>query len=232
MNAHLTAGGMPVVLDAGFDLPWWAPFVTPQLIATVLIAALVLLVIAGVAGLIAYRRLRHDPRIGRAKLMLTEQYGAPGPRRNLAQLRLRLDEAVRGARRAVATLDASGGPQGELASLVQRLERAARALDAQLRLMASEPDDATLRDFLRPARDRVEELEEIVGRIRTAVFASLNGEMDATVSQLTADVDREVLALQAGVDALRGLTLGEPPDGTGHREPARVRTNTQKGHTS
>lgn len=214
------------------EIPWWVYFLTPQVVATLLIAALVLLLIAAIVGLIAYRRFRHDPRVGRAKLMLLEQYGTPGPRRNLARLRLRLEEAVQGAHRAVASLDASGGPRGELASLAHRLETAAHALDAQLRFLQSERDDATLRDLLRLARDRVEELEAIVQRIRTAVFASLNGEMDTTITELTTDVDREVLALQAGVDALRAMTLGEPPDSADRREPVPIHTKTSKEHTS
>lgn len=156
------------------------------------------------------RRVRRDPRVARAKLMAQEKGSAPGPRRSLFQLRLRLNDAVASAKQAVAMLETHGGVRGDMASLARRLERVAAPLDAQLRLMQSEPDMHLLSELLKPAHARVEEIEQIVRHIRMAAYAALSGDMEGTVAAITADVEREVAALNAGVDMLHALTMDRP----------------------
>lgn len=156
------------------------------------------------------RRVRRDPRVARAKLMMQEKKSVPGPRRNLFQLRLRLGDAVASAKHAVAVLETHGSVRGDMASLARRLERVAAPLDAQLRLMQSELDIHLLYELLKPATARVEEIEQIVRHIRTAAYAALSGDMEGTVAAITADVEHEVAALNAGVDMLHALTMDRP----------------------
>ncbi|MHB8646057.1 MAG: hypothetical protein ACYDAR_09750 [Thermomicrobiales bacterium] len=157
-----------------------------------------------------YRRVRRDPRVNRAALLVQEKTSPPGPRRSLMHLRMRLGDAVAGARSAVAVIQMHGSVQGELASLVRRIDRVAAPLDAQLRLMQTETDMRLLYELLQPARARVEEIERIVRHIRTAAYATLGGDMEGVVAQITADVEREVAALQAGMSTLHALAMDAP----------------------
>ncbi len=159
----------------------------------------------------AYRRIRRDPRVSRTALLIQEKTSPSGPRRSLAHLRVRLGDAVTSARTAVAVIQMHGSVQGELASLVRRIDRVAVPLDAQLRLMQSEPDMRFLYEMLQPARARVEEIEAIVRHIRSAAYATLGGDMEGTVAQITADVTREVAALQAGMSTLHALAMDDAP---------------------
>jgi hypothetical protein len=158
----------------------------------------------------AYRRIRRDPRVNRTTLRIQEMTSPPGPRRSLAHLRIRLGDAVTSARAAVAIIQTHGSVQGELASLVRRIDRVVAPLDAQLRLMQTEPDMRFLYEMLQPARARVEEIEGIARHIRAAAYATLGGDMEGTVAQITADVAREVAALQAGMSTLRALAMDAP----------------------
>ncbi|MDQ2783629.1 MAG: hypothetical protein M3Y58_01355 [Chloroflexota bacterium] len=158
----------------------------------------------------AYRRIRRDPRVSRTALLWQEKTSPPGPRRSLMQLRVRLADAVTSARAAVSIIQAHGSVQGELASLVRRIDRVAAPLDAQLRLLQTEPDLRLLYELLQPARARVEEIEAIVHHIRAAAYATLGGDMAGTVAQITADVEREVAALQAGMSTLHALAMDTP----------------------
>ncbi len=158
----------------------------------------------------AYRRIRRDPRVNRTTLLIQEKTSPPGPRRSLMHLRVRLGDAVTSARGAVAVIQAHGSVQGELASLVRRIDRVAVPLDAQLRLMQSEPDMRLLYELLQPARARVEEIEGIVRHIRSAAYATLGSDMAGDVARITADVEREVAALQAGMSTLHALGMDTP----------------------
>jgi hypothetical protein len=159
----------------------------------------------------AYRRIRRDPRVNRTTLLFQEKTSPPGPRRTLMHLRVRLGDAVTSARAAVAVIEAHGSVQGDLASLVRRIDRVAAPLDAQLRLMQTETDMRLLYELLQPAHARVEEIEGIVRHIRTAAYATLGGDMEGAVAQITADVAREVAALQAGMSTLHALTIDDLP---------------------
>jgi len=169
----------------------------------------------------AYRRVRRDPRVSRTTLLIQEKTSPPGPRRSLMQLRVRLNDTVTSARVAVGVLQTHGSVQGELASLVRRIDRVAVPLDAQLRLMQSEPDMRLLYEMLQPARARVEEIEAIVHQIRSAAYATLSGDMEGTVAQITADAAREMAALQAGMSTLYALGMDAPaPVGVPRRKEA------------
>lgn len=155
------------------------------------------------------RRVRRDRRVGKAAL-LVQMHGASSlPRRTLAECRLRLYEAVTGATTAMELLHAHGGPRGQLAQLARRFAQSAGAFDAQLRLMQSEPQDAIIHGMTGPATTRVAEFEAMARQIRHTAFALLGGDLDITVADLATDVEREMNALQAGVDALHALRLGE-----------------------
>jgi hypothetical protein len=174
------------------------------------VGVLVPLVVTTVIGVMAYRSLKGP--VGRARLSFNSAFMVPGPQKDACRLRLQLSREIRDSKRALAALKANGTTQGELPFLVRRLEVVGHTLDSQLQLLQSESDPEILYEFLRPARARVADLVRAGRRIRHVAVVILGGETDGRLAQLTGDVEREVLALQAGVDALRALTSGDVVD--------------------
>jgi hypothetical protein len=178
------------------------------------LAFVMLMTVAFVIALVllartAVRKVRQDRRVGKAALMVQMHSAPPGPRRAVAQSRVRLHEAITGAQSAVALLHTHAGARGQLAGLVRRFSQAAGAFDAQLRLMQSEPDAEMLRSSLAPVSVRLDEFEGIARQIRHTAFTVLGGELDVTVGDLAHEVEREMHSLQAGIDALHALRMGE-----------------------
>jgi ABC-type multidrug transport system fused ATPase/permease subunit len=157
-----------------------------------------------------YRRVRRDPRWSRMALVVQEKTNPPGPRRSLSRMRVRLHDATASARAAAAFLQQYASVQGELASLIRRLDPVADALDAQLRLMQSEPDPYALHDLLIPLHNRVAAIEQIARQIRSAAYAAIGGDMEENITMITADVAREIAALQAGMHSLRATAMDLP----------------------
>jgi hypothetical protein len=135
-------------------------------------------------------------------------------------LRVRLDDALRSGRAAVELTAQTGGAgsargargargsrssRGELPRLFRRIDDEGGVLDLQLRLMESETSSAVLGDEIPAARRRVEQVEALVRRVRDAVASGLSGTTDDALSVLGSDVDREVAALQAGIEELQAL---------------------------
>lgn len=186
-------------------LPWWVQLITPELIATLAIVVLVLLVVLAVVAFVVYRRTRRDARWRRAWFRMKLQAMPPGPQRELVRLRLRLQAIVDGVRSAVGLAEIDGRVAGDLPGLLERTEAAAAPLANQLAMLESEGDRDALRTLLPPLRRRVDELETVASRLRRAAMLSVGGETVADLRRLTSDADQELLALQAGVDALDRL---------------------------
>lgn len=126
----------------------------------------------------------------------------PGPRREVAFLRRELAEAISSTPQALAMVKASAGVVGELPSLTRRLERVATTLDAELRLLAVEPDQREVARLLPAARERVADVTHAARGIRRAAGAGLGAQSAADLRILTTDVEREVAAVAAGVQRL------------------------------
>lgn len=126
----------------------------------------------------------------------------PGPRREVAFLRHELAEAITRTPQAIAMVKASAGVVGELPSLTRRLERVATILDAELRLLAGEPDQREVAHLLPAARERVGDVIRAARGIRRAASAGLGAQSSADLRTLSADVEREVAAVAAGVQRL------------------------------
>ncbi|HEX7373538.1 MAG TPA: hypothetical protein VF277_01070 [Steroidobacteraceae bacterium] len=198
-------------------------------LAGVLIA-LVLIVLAGwvVAALsvrAAYRRIRRSRAVNGAVLR-TRSVLSRGLQHQVLRLRVRLDYSLQSARMAVELRSRDGGLRGETTRLFRRICEEGAALDAQLRLLESEIDDSVVAEELPTARDRVDQFEGIVRQLRGAVASGLGDFSDDALTDLRADVDREAIALQAGVQELhtlnrRGRAHGYAPPT--YRQPATTR---------
>lgn len=214
----------PVIADIGAgggQLPWWTQFITPELVAIVLIAVLILLLITAFIVWRIVRRIRHDPRWARRALALQAAYAPAGAKRELVGLRLQRRDAVAGVQRAVDTAAAGGTAPGDLASLTRRIQRMGAALDEQLQLLAEGPDDAALDRLLPPTRERAKQFVGIATSVRQAAIQASLGATDSEFLGLQADVDQEVELLQTYVQTLRSLTLGEPLDPSSSPSPPR-----------
>jgi hypothetical protein len=155
------------------------------------------------------RRIRQSRAVGGAALRARARV-ARGPQRTVLALRVRLDESLRSGRAAVQIATESPdavtvGSSSELPRLFRRIGDEASTLDLQLRLMESETDAGALAGELPAARGRVEQVELLVRRVRHAVAAGLAGTSDDALSAISAEVDREVAALHAGVEELQRL---------------------------
>jgi len=126
----------------------------------------------------------------------------PGPRREVAFLRRELAEAISSTPQALARVKASAGVVGDLPSLTRRLERVATTLDAELRILASEPDQGEVARLVPAARERVADVTRAARGIRRAASAGLGAQSAAELRMLSADVEREVAAVAAGVQRL------------------------------
>jgi len=177
-----------------------------------LLAALLMSVLAGGMVLAAVwrvvRLVRRSPRLRRRVRTVQALTAPPGPRRQVACLRRDLSAAAHATGEAVALVKAAGGTVGDLPYLVRRLGRVTRTLDAELRLLAAEPDPAELARVLPAARARVADVTRVALAIRRAASAGLGAETAAEIAPLQAEVEREVLALDAGVDRLLALASG------------------------
>jgi hypothetical protein len=151
-----------------------------------------------------FRRIRRSRAVGGAVLR-TRARVATGPRGRVLKLRVRLREALESGRAAVGVAAQGDGPHGDVARLFRRIQHEGEALDLQLRLMESETDVAALATELATADRRVDQVADLVRRLRGAVAAGLGEVSDDAIDALHADVDREVAALHAGVQELRTL---------------------------
>jgi hypothetical protein len=177
-----------------------------------LLTALLMSLVAGGTVLVAtwrvVRWVRHSPRLRRRVRTVQALTTPPGSRRQVACLRRDLSAAAHATGEAVAVVKAAGGAVGDLPQLVRRLGRVAGTLDAELRLLAGEPDQAELARVLPAARARVADVSRVALTIRRAASACLGAETATEIAPLEAEVEREVRALDAGVDRLLALAAG------------------------
>lgn len=177
-------------------------------LAWVLIAFASTVVAANVAVVLVlrsiYKRIRRNRAVNGAALRVRSQLNW-GSRREVLKLRLRLRETLGSGQAAIDLVVRSDGLRGELPRLFRRLENEGDALDAQLRLLESENDPAVLAEILPTVRHRVDHVAYIVHRLRSAVGSVLGGPSDDSLTTLRSDIDREIVAVRAGVQELHEL---------------------------
>lgn len=151
-----------------------------------------------------YRSIRRN-RTVRGVALRTRVAVSSGPQRQVLKLRLRLADSLESGRAAVELAQRSAGPHGEVARLFRRIQAEGATVESQLRLLQSETDATMLATEVPIVRDRVEQLEDLVRSLRSAVASGLGAPSDDTLAALRADVDREVAALHAGMQELHTL---------------------------
>lgn len=179
----------------------------PGLVLALGIFLLLIVLTAAVVTAIAYRRLRRNGVLERGLLTWKAQVLPPGPAREIADMRLRMGESLDQTRRAVALAEVDR-PVGEMPRLVRELDAVANNLQGQLRLVETEPDLPTQRELLPHLRKQSEAVLAAAMRIRRALAGAADSDDEGRMPALSAQVDAEVQAVQAGVQRLRELTNG------------------------
>ncbi|WP_157496939.1 hypothetical protein [Leifsonia sp. Leaf264] len=151
-----------------------------------------------------YKRIRRSRTLNGAMLKGRARLSW-GPQRQVLGLQLKLNDALESGRAAIDLAVRSNGRRGELPRIFRRIEAEGVALQAQLRLLETETDGAALADELPAATLRVDQVSEMIQRLRGSVAAGLGDPTGASLAALRAEVDREVAALHAGVEELRHL---------------------------
>ena len=130
-----------------------------------LLTLLVMCLVAGGVTLVVVWRVvrwvRRSPMLRRRVRSVQALTTPPGARRQVACLRRDLNAAAHATGEAVALVRAAGGTVGDLPLLARRLGRVAGTLDAELRLLAHEPDPAELARVLPAARARVVDVTRV-----------------------------------------------------------------------
>jgi len=190
-------------------------------IALVFLAlATIVVVSVGVTVVVArmlYLRLRLRLRLRRSRALSgaalrTRASVSRGPQREVLRLRIRLGDTLGSGQAAVDFALGSDGLRGELPGLFRRIQAEGAALDAQLLLLTSETDDVALAAELPVARRRVDEVAGLVHRLRATLASGRGNLTDDALLALRAEVDREITAVDAGIQALHTLNRHDHRD--------------------
>lgn len=166
-----------------------------------------------------YKRVRRNLTHSGAALRFRARVSS-GPRRDVLKLRVRLRETLESGTAAMSLAARSGGPRGELPQLFLRLTSEGDRLDSQLRLLESENDRAVLAGSVPEARQRLDQLAHLVRRLRSVVGDGLGGTSDDSLATLSIDIEREIVAVQTGMQELRDLHGLRESTETGRRSPS------------
>jgi hypothetical protein len=179
-----------------------------MVLATLAMIVLTSIVMVVVIVRALYKRIRNSRTLGGAALRTRARFSW-GDQQKVLMLRVRLRDTLDSGQAGVDFAAHNDGPRGEVPRLFRRIRIAAEALERQLRLMESEQDAAVLAEWLPDASRQVDELAGSVRRLRSAVTTGLGELTDDTLTALRSDVDREVIALRAGVQELHALNRND-----------------------
>lgn len=155
-----------------------------------------------------YKRMRRSRALASTVLRARTRLSW-GPRHEVLKLRLRLNDTLASGQVAVTLAADSDAPRGDLPRLFRRIQSEGLALESQLRLMATETDPVVLAQGIPAARRRVDQVAVLVHGLRTVVADGLGEISDDALTRLRSDVDREVTALNAGLQELRTLNRND-----------------------
>jgi hypothetical protein len=174
------------------------------ILATLALIALASIVTVVLVVRAVYRRIRRSRAVNGAVLRNRARFSWGAQRRVLA-LRVQLADSLDSGQAAVDLAVRREGRRGELPRLFARIRNEGLILDDQLRLLESETDAAVLGHEIPAASLRVEQVADMVRRLRSAVASGLGDLTADTLVALRSEVDREVTALHAGVQELHHL---------------------------
>lgn len=154
------------------------------------LSAAAVLVLVRRAVRVARRRVE---RLADRARLTARTYGA-GPSAEVARLRRDMDRSLSGARRALAASRAVHAPVGDVPSLLARLELAARAVDAELRVLESQPDPARAAAQLEGPRSRARLVASSAAQLVDGLLAAAGHDADdLTLLQTACTIEADAL---------------------------------------
>lgn len=138
---------------------------SPGVVLTVALAGLFLVLVAGILGLLAVRRVRRSRFWSSGVLALRSETGT-GTGSELAALRLQLNRAIDATAAALAAARTSDTLTVEFSATAATLTQTAQAVDRQLRTARRDPDPATKAAALAALRPQVQQLLHAASTIR------------------------------------------------------------------
>ncbi|MGY4857056.1 hypothetical protein [Cryobacterium sp. AP23] len=184
-----------------------------SMLAEIMLALASIVVISTVSVIVLARVLIRRIRRSRtvtSSVLRTRALVSVGRQHEVHTLRLRLADTLASGRAALDLAGSNGSQLGELHRLYDRIRSDATTLDAQLLLLLSERDAVVLAESIPVAGRRVDQVAWLVRRLRSAVAAGLGDRTDDSLAALTDDLDREIVALDAGLRELHTLNGREP----------------------
>ncbi|MFZ5852358.1 MAG: hypothetical protein ACOYY2_13325 [Actinomycetota bacterium] len=166
-------------------------------------AFVVVIVLASIGAVVAWKALGGRKLARQARLLLEEQTAATGAHAAVIQWRRILDNAVDLTRRALRAARDADAPTADLEELLARLVATATALDRELALLALEPDagrvDYALRTDIGVRADRT---VQIAAELRRAAMGSMGSGNAEQISELASSTDLSTRALAAALEEL------------------------------
>lgn len=178
---------------------------SPGLVIAAAVVVAVLLALVALLGWWGVRRVRRSGLLDRGLLQARAAVLPPGPAKDIAELRQLLRGSLAQTRKVLSAVsDGSGAPES-LTDLLRRLEVTTGSLDAQLRLVQSEPDQTYLQQVLPPLRERVHSVDSDAVRLRRTALR-LQSEGDRLQrTMLEDDLRDSVAGLEAGLTEIQQL---------------------------
>lgn len=179
-----------------------------SILAEILLALASIMVLSTVAVVVIVRvvvkRIRRS-RAVKASVLRARARLSVGRQHEVLTLRVRLADTLASGNAALDLARHNGSPLGELQRLFSRICADGVALDTQLLLLTSERDAGVLAEAIPVARRRVAQIGTLVRRLRLAVASGIGDLTDDSLTALTGDLDREIIALNAGLGELHAL---------------------------
>lgn len=129
----------------------------------------------------------------------------PGPAKDIAELRQLLRDSLAQTRKVLGTVSDGPGAPESLTDLLRRLEVTTGSLDAQLRLVQSEPDQIYLQQVLPSLRERVHSADSDAVRLRRTALRLQSEGNRLQRTLLEDDLRDSVAGLEAGLTEIQQL---------------------------
>lgn len=203
---------------------------SPGLVVAVAGVVVVLLVLVALLGWWGVRRVRRSGLLDRGVLQARAAVLPPGPAKDIAELRQLLRDSLAQTRKVLGTVSDGPGAPESLTDLLRRLEVTTGSLDAQVRLVQSEPDQIYLLQVLPSLRERVHSADSDAVRLRrTALrFQSEGNRLQRTL--LEDDLRDSVAGLEAGLTEIQQLPQPRSATPAAPGAPPRPREPLNKTH--